>query len=197
MEGQKKMKKKIIVILLALLVPAASLMATPWIQVGANVGYSPALNFEDTSDFVDGFSDLQNYKFGAEARINLFDWVSLAVPGTFALDFSQFDIQPSVNLNLPLGFLDIALGVGAKMQISNDNGNWYMNGSSFSQAGNAFLNSNFLYRGALTFNLGFLGIGLAAAVPSSGTFSEMGELDAWTPQWESTAISASVLVNFF
>ncbi len=192
------MKKKIIVILLALLVPAASLMATPWIQVGANVGYSPALNIGgDTSDFVDGFSDLQNYKFGAEARINLFDWVSLAVPGTFALDFSQFDIQPSVNLNLPLGFLDIALGVGAKMQISNDEGEWYMNGAPFSQAGNAFLDSNFLYRGALTFNLGFLGIGVAATVPSSGTFSEMGELDAWTPQWESTAISASVLVNFF
>ena len=192
------MKKKIIVILLALLVPAASLMATPWIQVGANVGYGIPMSSENfDGEFVDGFSDLQNYKFGAEARINLFDWVSLAVPGTVALDFSQFDIQPSVNLNLPLGFLDIALGVGAKMQISNDNGNWYMNGSSFSQAGNAFLDSNFLYRGALTFNLGFLGIGLAAAVPSSGTFSEMGELDAWTPQWESTAISASVLVNFF
>lgn len=191
------MKKKIIVILLALLVPAASLMATPWIQVGANVGYSPALNISDTSDFVDGFSDLQNYKFGAEARINLFDWVSLAVPGTFALDFSQFDIQPSVNLNLPLGFLDIALGVGSKMQISNVDGEWYMNGGSFSEAGNAFLESNFLYRGALTFNLGFLGIGVAATVPSSGTFSDMGELEAWEPQWESTAISASVLVNFF
>ena len=197
MEGQKKMKKKIIVILLALLVPAASLMATPWIQVGANVGYSPALNFEDTSDFVDGFSDLQNYKFGAEARINLFDWVSLAVPGTFTLDFTQFNLQPSVNLNLPLGFLDIALGVGTNMEIAYDNNEWKMNGEPFSKAGNAFLNSNFLYRGALTFNLGFLGIGLAAAVPSSGSFSQMGELDAWTPQWENTTLSASVLVNFF
>ena len=192
------MKKKIIVILLALLVPAASLMATPWIQVGANVGYSPALNIGgDNSDFVDGFSDLQNYKFGAEARINLFDWVSLAVPGTFTLDFTQFNLQPSVNLNLPLGFLDIALGVGTNMEIAYDNNEWKMNGEPFSNAGNAFLDSNFLYRGALTFNLGFLGIGLAAAVPSSGTFSGMGELDAWTPQWESTAISASVLVNFF
>ena len=192
------MKKKIIVILLALLVPAASLMATPWIQVGANVGYSPALNIGgDNSDFVDGFSDLQNYKFGAEARINLFDWVSLAVPGTFTLDFTQFNLQPSVNLNLPLGFLDIALGVGTNMEIAYDNNEWKMNGEPFSKAGNAFLDSNFLYRGALTFNLGFLGIGVAATVPSSGTFSGMGELDAWTPQWESTAISASVLVNFF
>ena len=192
------MKKKIIVILLALLVPAASLMATPWIQVGANVGYGIPMSSENLDgEFVDGFSDLQNYKFGAEARINLFDWVSLAVPGTFTLDFTQFNLQPSVNLNLPLGFLDIALGVGTNMEIAYDNNEWKMNGKPFSEAGNAFLNSNFLYRGALTFNLGFLGIGLAAAVPSSGTFSGMGELDAWTPQWENTTLSASVLVNFF
>lgn len=192
------MKKKIIVILLALLVPAASLMATPWIQVGANVGYGIPMSSENLDgEFVDGFSDLQNYKFGAEARINLFDWVSLAVPGTFTLDFTQFNLQPSVNLNLPLGFLDIALGVGTNMEIAYDNNEWKMNGEPFSEAGNAFLNSNFLYRGALTFNLGFLGIGLAAAVPSSGSFSQMGELDAWTPQWENTTLSASVLVNFF
>lgn len=192
------MKKKIIVILLALLVPAASLMATPWIQVGANVGYGIPMSSENLDgEFVDGFSDLQNYKFGAEARINLFDWVSLAVPGTFTLDFTQFNLQPSVNLNLPLGFLDIALGVGTNMEIAYDNNEWKMNGEPFSKAGNAFLDSNFLYRGALTFNLGFLGIGLAAAVPSSGSFSEMGELDAWTPQWENTTLSASVLVNFF
>lgn len=192
------MKKKIIVILLALLVPAASLMATPWIQVGANVGYGIPMSSENIDgEFVDGFSDLQNYKFGAEARINLFDWVSLAVPGTFTLDFTQFNLQPSVNLNLPLGFLDIALGVGTNMEIAYDNNEWKMNGEPFSKAGNAFLDSNFLYRGALTFNLGFLGIGLAAAVPSSGSFSQMGELDAWTPQWENTTLSASVLVNFF
>lgn len=192
------MKKKIIVILLALLVPAASLMATPWIQVGANVGYGIPMSSESfEGEFVDGFSDLQNYKFGAEARINLFDWVSLAVPGTFTLDFTQFNLQPSVNLNLPLGFLDIALGVGTNMEIAYDNNEWKMNGEPFSKAGNAFLDSNFLYRGALTFNLGFLGIGLAAAVPSSGSFSQMGELDAWTPQWENTTLSASVLVNFF
>ena len=192
------MKKKIIVILLALLVPAASLMATPWIQVGANVGYGIPMSSENfDGEFVDGFSDLQNYKFGAEARINLFDWVSLAVPGTFTLDFTQFNLQPSVNLNLPLGFLDIALGVGTNMEIAYDNNEWMMNGEPFSEAGNAFLDSNFLYRGALTFNLGFLGIGLAAAVPSSGSFSQMGELDAWTPQWENTTLSASVLVNFF
>lgn len=192
------MKKKIIVILLAILVPAASLMATPWIQVGANVGYGIPMSSENLDgEFVDGFSDLQNYKFGAEARINLFDWVSLAVPGTFTLDFTQFNLQPSVNLNLPLGFLDIALGVGTNMEIAYDNNEWKMNGKPFSEAGNAFLNSNFLYRGALTFNLGFLGIGLAAAVPSSGSFSQMGELDAWTPQWENTTLSASVLVNFF
>ena len=192
------MKKKIIVILLALLVPAASLMATPWIQVGANVGYGIPMSSENfDGEFVDGFSDLQNYKFGAEARINLFDWVSLAVPGTFTLDFTQFNLQPSVNLNLPLGFLDIALGVGTNMEIAYDNNEWKMNGEPFSKAGNAFLDSNFLYRGALTFNLGFLGIGVAATVPSSGSFSQMGELDAWTPQWENTTLSASVLVNFF
>ena len=173
-------------------------MATPWIQVGANVGYGIPMSSENfDGEFVDGFSDLQNYKFGAEARINLFDWVSLAVPGTFTLDFTQFNLQPSVNLNLPLGFLDIALGVGTNMEIAYDNNEWKMNGEPFSEAGNAFLDSNFLYRGALTFNLGFLGIGLAAAVPSSGSFSQMGELDAWTPQWENTTLSASVLVNFF
>ena len=193
------MKKKLIVILLALLVPAASLMATPWIQLGGNVSYGVPVDIgSEDNQFVEGFTDIANYKFGAEARLNLFNWVSLTVPGTFALDFSNFQLYPSVNLNLPLGPVDVAVGIGTSTVFArNDNGEWYLNGFSMGDAATSFLSSNFMYRGAVTINIGFLGIGVSANVPASGPLKDMDEIDTWAPNWESTTISASVLLNLF
>ena len=187
--------KRIVTLLIALLVPLAMLMASPWVQVGANVGYCVPVS--STDGFIDGFSELDSYRFGAEARLNLFDWVSLTVPATFSLAFDSFSIQPSVNLNIPVSFVDLALGLGCNVAIERSSDDWTINGLPFSSIGEAFKHSDFMYRAALTFNVGFLGIGVAAMIPAQGDFSCINTLDAWKPDFDSTTLSASVLVNFF
>lgn len=188
-------RKRIVTLLIALLVPMAMLVATPWVQVGGNVGYGVPVSSGD--GFVDGFSELDSYRFGAEARLNLFDWVSLTVPTTFSLTFDSFSLQPSVNLNIPVSFVDFALGLGCNVGIERDGEDWTINGLPFSSIGEAFKHTGFVYRAALTFNAGFLGIGVAAMIPAQGDFSCMNTLDAWKPDFDSTTLSASVLVNFF
>ena len=188
-------RKRIVTLLIALLVPLTVLMATPWVQVGGNVGYSVPVSSGD--GFVDGFSELDSYRFGAEARLNLFDWVSLTAPATFSLAFDSFSLQPSVNLNIPVSFVDLALGLGCNVAIERNDEDWTINGLPFSNIKDAFKHSGFMYRAALTFNASFLGIGVSVMVPAQGDFSHMNTLDAWKPDFDSTTLSASVLLNFF
>lgn len=183
--------KKILIILLALLLPA-SLMATPLIQVGGTAFYNNTVTSED---FTDGLTDFSNFGLGVEVRLNLFDWVSIAVPATIGFgDVMTYGTQPSINLNLPVaGFFDLALGVGTKLDFAHQSGTWLVNGTPIDNFGDAFANANMTYRAAATFNLGFLGVGLAATIPTDGTFSDF---DA-SPNWEETTVSASVLFNLF
>lgn len=184
--------KKALIILLALLVPA-TLMATPIIQLGGTVFYDPAVSAED---FVDGFSDLDNYRFGVEARLNIADWVSLAVPATLNFGNDSFSIatHPSLNLNIPVvDFLDLALGLGTGLDFRSSDDNWFVNGADIEDFGDAFLNAKLFYRAAVTVNVGMLGVGISASVPTEGSFNDF----SMTPDFENTKVSASLLFNFF
>ena len=169
-----------------------SLFSAPLLQIGANASYNAPIA-DDA--FSDGLKEIENYTFGVEARVNLFDWVSIAVPATIGFgDVMTYGTQPSINLNLPVaGFFDLAFGVGTKLDFAHQSGTWLVNGTPIDNFGDAFANANMTYRAAATFNLGFLGIGLAATIPTDGTFSDF---DA-SPNWEETTVSASVLFNLF
>ena len=182
--------KKIIITLLMTLMVASGLYATPWIQLGGIVDYGKAVSDEG---FADGFKDISNYGFGAEARFNLFNWVSIDVPATFQFgDSISIATRPSVNMNIPVApLLDLALGLGTELAFSDGDGGWTMNGLPMENGLDALKNSTLFYRGAVTFNLSFLSIGVAASIPMAGTFSSFD----MTPQWDATRISASVLLN--
>ena len=90
-------------------------------------------------------------------------------------------------------FLDIAIGLGTRLTFSCHDDTWLVNGSSIDGFGDVFMNANLFYRAAATFNVGFFGIGLAASIPTEGSFRHFDAM----PSWEETRISASVLVNFF
>ncbi len=188
------MKKKLIVTLLVLASCMAGLFATPLIQLGANFAYNAPVG--DGDAFVDGLGDFDNYSIGAEARINFFDWVSLVVPATFGglgSDLFSINTTPSINLNIPAAsVLDIALGLGMRMNFSQIGDDWYLNGYPMGEAGEAFLGASLAYRAALTFNVLGLGIGLTASVPT-GSFNDFSMM----PQWEQTALSASLMLNLF
>lgn len=184
---------KRIALMLSILVTCLSLYATPTLQLGGTVFYEKVVSDED---WVEELSDLDNFGFGIEARLNLFDWVSLAVPATIGFGEDSFTLgtMPSLNVNLPVAdFLDLAFGVGTRLNFMCQNEDWLVNGMPIEGFGDVFLNANLFYRAAVTFNIGFIGVGLSAAVPTEGSFRHFDAM----PSWEETRISASVLVNFF
>lgn len=180
-------------LLLLVLVVSLSAYATPTLQLGGTVFYERMVSDEA---WVDELSDLDNFGFGVEARLNILDWASLALPVTigFGDDLVSLGTMPSLNLNLPVAdFLDIAIGLGTRLTFSCHDDTWLVNGSSIDGFGDVFMNANLFYRAAATFNIGFFGIGLAASIPTEGSFRHFDAM----PSWKETTISASVLVNFF
>lgn len=187
------MKKKALLIMICALF-SMSLFSAPLLQIGANASYNAPIA-DDA--FSDGLKEIENYTFGVEARVNLFDWVSFAVPATFGGfggDGILVSTMPSVNLNIPAAdFLDIALGLGMRMDFLHSGDSWYINGTSMDDAGNALMEARLAYRAALTFNLFGFGLGLTAAVPVKGSFSSFNP----SPLWDASTLSASLLINFF
>ena len=185
--------RKLLLIVLVPLVLASCLYATPSIQAGVSAVYG---NYIGSESFADGLDDIGNYSFGAEFRFNPFGFISVVLPATFGFDSSLMTINayPSVNLNIGITKLvDVAAGVGVAFSFMNNDGDWTVNNLPLDEFSDAFMNANLFYRGAVTFNLGFIGLGLGANIPSKGSFNDF---DA-VPDWERTAITASVLLNFF
>lgn len=183
------MKKKILLAFLLVMFACSSIFATSWIQLGAVADYGKAVTDED---FAEGFKSIENYGFGAEGRINLFNWVSLALPTTFQFGESfSFDFKPSVNLNIPISFVDIAAGIGTELSFAKVGDAWRVNGFALGKGLRALKYSNLFYRGAVTFNIGVLALGMAAEVPTNGSLADFD----MAPNWDQTRISASVLLN--
>lgn len=182
--------KKIFVVLAMLLV-SVSLMATPKFQIGVLASYNKLaidINGED-------LNNADNFSFGADVRINPIKYLSIDIPATFGVGDNPFTIGilPSINGNIPVvSFLDISLGVGIQMEFQKFGSNWFFNGSDFSNFGEAFLYSRPFYRASALLNVGLVGIGINATVPTKGSFKDFDVV----PQFKETRVSASVLFNF-
>lgn len=183
--------KKTLVVLLALLIPT-TLMATPLMQIGGTVFYA---NTVASDEFTDGLGDFSNYGFGVEARLNLFDYVSIAVPATIGFgDVMTFGTQPSLSVNIPIiEWFDLAFGVGTKLDFANHDDSWLVNGRPIDDFGDAFGNAAMTYRLSAMVTIGTLSTGITATIPTKGTFNDFNAV----PEWEAAIISASVLFNFF
>lgn len=192
------MKKRIAAIALLVALVPATLMATPWFQVGGFATFGKTItDMTESEDFGADLLDFGNYGFGAEVRLNLFNWVSVAVPASFTFGDDAFTIgtQPSVNLNLPVAsWLDIAVGPAIQMDFTSTNGEWLINGAAVDDFdGNAILGAKLAYRGALTFNIPALSmsLGVSALVPTDDSFQDF----TFSPSWEETKLSVSALFN--
>ena len=192
------MKKKIIAVLLALMLIPAAAFATPLFQVGPLVAYNRSAI--ELGESTEGLTDINNFSFGADVRLNIANYFSLDVPATIGFGskgaFTAAAI-PTVNFNIPiLGLVDIALGVGTQFDFQHIDGDWTMNGLPFDSASEAFEQSKLVYRAGVTVNLSILSIGLNATVPCTDPFTSDDIGGIFTPVWESTRVSAVVLFNF-
>ena len=187
------MKKRILMIIL-MVTALAGISATPLFQVGPLVMYKhSAIDLADE----DKVLNVNSYGFGADARVNLFDWISIDVPASYSYGDGVHTVgtAPSLNLNIPAaGFLDIALGLAVNLDFEFDQGSntWYINGNPMDEFGNAFMGATLAYRLALTLNLGFISVGASAAVPMEGTFQSFNGM----PSWADTKVSVALLFNF-
>lgn len=182
--------KKVIILLLLVLLPF-TLMAAPVFQVGGIMTYNKAVTQLSGDEFED-FTN--NFSFGADIRLNLFkSWFSLDIPATigFGNDLFTLGLFPSANINVPLKFVDIAVGVGVQMGFAKTGDLWLINGLPVDEFSEAFTGQRLLYRAAVTANLGAFGIGGFVTVPSKGAFSDF---DA-TPSFEETKGGIAVLIG--
>lgn len=188
------MRKKLIVLLIVAAIAVSSAVATPLLQIGPTVAYNNGI-----VGIGDDNLTIHSFTFGADIRLNLFNWVSIDVPVTYGYanpGIHTIGLLPSLNLNIPaVSWLDIAIGVGLHMDFearyANDNWSWYINGYNMSDFKKAIYGAALDYRLALTFNLGSVSIGAAAFFPMGGHFMDLDPM----PKWEETRVSLSVLFN--
>ena len=190
------MRKKLIVLLIVAAIAVSSAVATPLLQIGPMVAYNNGIiNIND--DINNEELSIHSFTFGADIRLNLFNWVSIDVPATYGYanpGIHTIGLLPSLNLNIPaVSWLDIAVGVGLHMdfEYDQDSKNWYINGYDMRQFEKAIYGASLDYRLALTFNLGSVSIGATAFFPMDGNFEKLSPM----PKWEETRVSLSVLFN--
>ena len=187
------MKKRILIAAIMVLT-ASAVYSTPFFQVGPMVLYRhSALDLADTEKL----TDINSYGFGADARLNLFNWVSIDIPATYSYGGGVHTVgtNPSLNLNIPAAsFLDIAIGLALDLDFQFDQGTnaWYVNGRPVDEFSNAFMGATMAYRLALTLNFGILSVSAAAAVPMEGCFQSFNAI----PSWTDSRVSVALLFNF-
>ena len=194
------MKKRLVIVLIALMLIPATLSAAPFLQIGPLASYNrTVVDIEELGE-ADGWK-IDNFSFGADIRVNPLKYLSVDIPVTLGFGSHggiSIALIPTVNVNIPItGLFDLAIGVGPQFdfQYVGDRNDWTMNGLPMDNAGDAFAQSKLAYRAGATFNLAFLSIGINAILPCRTSFSE-GGWDVINPMWESTRVSAVVLFNF-
>ena len=145
------MRKKLIVLLIVAAIAVSSAVATPLLQIGPMVAYNNGIiNIND--DINNEELSIHSFTFGADIRLNLFNWVSIDVPATYGYanpGIHTIGLLPSLNLNIPaVSWLDIAVGVGLHMDFEYDQGskNWYINGYDMGQFEKAIYGASLDYR---------------------------------------------------
>ena len=194
------MKRRILAILIVLAVIPASLMATPFLQIGPLVSYNrTVVDMQDEEDW-----NINNFSFGADVRLNPIKYLSIDIPATigFGSDWAvSIAAIPTVNANIPIGnIVDIALGLGTQFDFQytgSESDQWTMNGLPIENAGDAFQHSKLVYRAGVTLNLSFLSVGINALVPGHAGFGDGDLGGVFNPMWESTRFSVVALFNLF
>ena len=176
----------ILLIVLAVLVPAA-VSASPFgLSLGVTGLYSDTFGqiskAMEAGDY-DGFSNIDNYRFGADLRIKLLlaeiDAVAMFGSEDGATNISMLT---TAGLSFDLfGLLRIGAGVGPRftVNIESDGSMWVKdsNGNQvdLENAGEAFLKSPLAYRLTADLKLGKILLGLNYTLDTNYTFEESGK----------------------
>ena len=169
-----------------MLIAVSSLFATPLLQFGGSATYSAAQIKEEKTVNAGSFT------FGAEARLNPSDWISLVMPvsARFGSDKDLF-MAPSANINIPVSAtVDLAGGMGLDATLY-DGG--FLGAGSWKENVKAM---ELFYRLAFSINVGRLTLSLAGEIPLENNVGEMINDISFSPEPGGATLRMSALFNF-
>lgn len=185
--------KKMIVLMLILTVVLTGAFAE-LLQIG------PTARFQGRMTEVEDWKNVESYKFGADARVNL---AFLSVSANALIGFeenskrpSQFDTDAALSYRMDLGLLDVELGAGARLNFIKLGDTWTVNGKEMKDFAEAINPELIVVRAAVGLNLG--GIGVSAdykIAPATIVDVIKGEDDV--EAFKNGSVSISALINIF
>lgn len=200
------MKKKILLLALVALLAASSVFAGQLFQIGLAAQYqnvlSDVLSAEEGGEVeTAGLLDIENYKFGADVRVNL---LFLNVSGLGLVQTEKdgdntvwnFDTSLTAGFTLGLGPVRATVGVGPNMMFGINGGEFSVDGQPVENFMEVAKASPLVYRGDLSINLGSFGIGASYMLNSE---TSLGEFDfaKLLPDWSAGKVSIALLFNLF
>ena len=205
----------ILLIVLAVLVPAA-VSASPF---GLSLGVTGLYNdtFGDIKAAMedgdyDGFSNIDNYRFGADLRIKLLlaEIDAVAMFGSEG-DSTNISMLTTAGLSFDLfGLLRIGAGVGPRFNVNINPGGevwvWVKDDTDptgrkkvdLDNAGEAFMKSKLAYRLTADLKLGKILLGLNYTLDTNYTFEEWEKFEnIFNAPFDNGYMGVSVLFSFF
>ncbi|MCH3917023.1 MAG: hypothetical protein LKE40_06115 [Spirochaetia bacterium] len=191
-------KKMLLVALVACLLAPATVFANDAfdISLGATAQYQ-----EKPSDAVDSdFSDLSNYKFGADARVRI---AILEVTGSAVMSSSDdgdylFDTLLTAGVSFDvLKLVRVGVGIGPTFTTGyvDDEVTYYgANGETPDNFGDFLLSAPLTYRASADVMLGNIMAGISYSVPTDMSFNDF-DASKMEPVWDNGKFGVSVLFN--
>ena len=200
------MKKKIILALLLVLIPASIFASV--LQIGGSVSWGVPVYGEREKPFEFSNIDFGSYDVGLDLRLNIprFQFQG-EVRGAFSSDLllDSYGYNLAASMRFDMFFLDLTAGMGINISVVKDpvTKEWCYNGQSGMTAKDVFSSSELYYRAGLGIDFGKMSLELQAAVPTGATWENMSQERVQSvfgtigPKFERMRISIGMTANFF
>ena len=201
-----EMKKKIILALLLVLIPASIFASV--LQMGGSVSWGVPIYGEKEKPFEFSNIDFSSYDVGLDVRLNIPRFqLQGEVRGAFSSDLllDSYEYNLAASTRFDVFFLDLTLGAGINISVDKDpvTKDWWYNGQSGRTASDVFSTAEFYYRAGLGIDFGKMSLEMQATVPTGANWANMNQermqsvFGTIGPKFERMRLSIGLTANFF
>lgn len=202
----KIMKKKIILALLLVLIPASIFASV--LQIGGSVSWGVPINFEKEEPFSFEDIDFAKYDVGLDLRLNIPRFqLQGEVRGAFSSDLllENYCYNLAALMRFDVFFLDFTAGMGININVDKDpvSKEWRYNGQDGKTATEVFSTAGMFYRAGIGIDFGKMSLSMQATVPTEATWENMSQermqsvFDTIGPRFDKMRVSVGLSANFF
>lgn len=197
----------IVLLVLFVLVPATLSASMINLSLGATAVYGESFGETFGGDGLEGLSQPDNYRFGADLRLRILlaeidavamfgkqgDYTDISMLATAGISLDLLDI---IRIGAGIGpRFNILVGAGGELAVKDVNGVIL---DDIDSAGEAFLKSPLAYRLTADIKLGNILVGLNYTLDTEYTFENYDQFDKiFAPKFDDGAVGISVLYSFF